>query len=182
MKRKIDEIKTLYHGTDIYHEQIDLRRSNSFKDFGRGYYMTSYRRQAMDWAAVKNRRHKVGESWVFEYELAPVPDGMNVKELLRYNREWLDFIAKRRISGEETPFDIVYDRMADNRFDALSQAVRDYHFGRIDAQRALRIIRFDRRNRDQYCFKTQRAIALLKRTRTYRYENGIWREWKEEPL
>lgn len=174
MTRRIDEIKTLYHGTGVYHERIDLNYSAPLKDFGRGYYVTSHWRQAANWA-----RRKGESGWIFQYELAPVPDGMKIRELLQYDVEWLDFIVSHRLRGRETDFDIVYDRMADNRFGALSQAVRDYHFGRIDAQRALRIIRFDRRNRDQYCFKTPQAVALLKRSHTYRLRNGRWAEWDE---
>ncbi|MBQ6207900.1 MAG: DUF3990 domain-containing protein [Oscillospiraceae bacterium] len=174
MKRKIDEIKTLYHGTGIYHEQIDLNRSAPLKDFGRGYYVTSYWLQASNWA-----RRKGEASWIFQYELAPVPNEMKIRELLQYDEEWLDFIVSHRLRGKDTDFDIVYDRMADNRFDKLSQAIHDYSVGRIAAQRALHVIRFNRDNRDQYCFKTPQAVALLKRSHTYRLRNGRWSEWNE---
>ncbi len=30
----------LYHGTNVEFEQIDLTKSNRFKDFGQGFYLT----------------------------------------------------------------------------------------------------------------------------------------------
>lgn len=171
--RKIDTIQKLYHGTRQYHSQIELRCSSDYKDFGRGYYLTSYLSQAMSWAEAKGMRTS---SWVFEYVLKEVPDTIQVKELLQYDRDWLDYIIMHRLYGQRDEFDIVYDRMADNKFDVLSQAVQDYANRRITAEAALRLMRFHRGDRDQYCFKTEAAVALLKRTRIYaRNRNGLWR-------
>ena len=174
--KKLDEINILYHGTGSYHEQIDLKFSLPLKDFGRGYYVTSHRQQAVNWA--QHRGKKRGECWMFEYALSPVPDDMKIKELLRYDTEWLDFITKCRICGEEAPFDIVYDRMADNKGNVLAQALQEYADGHASAQRTLDIVRFYQSHRDQYCFKTLAAVQLLKRVRahTYRLINGKWKE------
>lgn len=119
--------------------------------------------------------------WVFEYALAPVPAHIRVKELLQYNREWLDFIVKHRLSAEQaekTDFDIVYDRMADTRFEELAEALQRYASGSITARRTLNIIRFRQNDRDQYCFKTPAAVRLLKRVRTHTYRliDGKWKE------
>ena len=171
---KIDKIRTLYHGTAEYHKEIDLNHSNRFKDFGRGYYVTSHRQQAFDWAKNKGKRR--GECWVFEYALSPVPEDMKIKELLRYDADWLEFVTKRRVWGEETPFDIVYDRMADNKGNVLVRVLQEYAYGYLAAQRALDIIRFYQDDKDQYCFKTPAAVRLLTRTRTYRFGDGKWKE------
>ena len=34
-------LKQLYHGTDCYFESFDFRYAKSFKDFGKGFYLTS---------------------------------------------------------------------------------------------------------------------------------------------
>ena len=40
----------LYHGTNVDFEQIDLTKSNRFKDFGQGFYLTDIKRQAVELA------------------------------------------------------------------------------------------------------------------------------------
>lgn len=170
--RKIDTLQKLYHGTRHYHTRINLNYSSSYKDFGRGYYLTSHLNQAVQWAEGKVNNEPC---WVFEYALQIVPDTFQIKELLKYDREWLDFFIAHRVYGQKDHLDIVYDRMADNKFERLSAAVRSYANGGITAEAALGILRFQREDRDQFCFKTEASIALLKRTRTYtKHTDGKW--------
>ena len=37
----------LYHGTNVEFSEIDLKKSNRFKDFGRGFYLTDIRQDMM---------------------------------------------------------------------------------------------------------------------------------------
>lgn len=39
---------TLYHGSNIRVEEIDLGRCNPYKDFGQAFYLTSDKAQALD--------------------------------------------------------------------------------------------------------------------------------------
>ena len=41
----------LYHGTNIDFNVIDLTKSNKYKDFGQGFYLTDIRTQAAELAA-----------------------------------------------------------------------------------------------------------------------------------
>lgn len=43
----------LYHGTNIDFNVIDLTRSNKYKDFGQGFYLTDIRSQAEELAVKK---------------------------------------------------------------------------------------------------------------------------------
>lgn len=38
----------LYHGTNIDFDIIDLTKSNKYKDFGQGFYLTDIHQQAKD--------------------------------------------------------------------------------------------------------------------------------------
>ena len=40
----------VYHGSYIEIEEIDLSKSNPFKDFGKAFYVTKLREQAEFWA------------------------------------------------------------------------------------------------------------------------------------
>ena len=43
----------LYHGTNMAFGEIDLSRSKSNKDFGRGFYLSADYNQAMEIASTK---------------------------------------------------------------------------------------------------------------------------------
>lgn len=45
----------LYHGTNIDFKDIDLTKSNKYKDFGQGFYLTDIRSQAEQLAIKKSR-------------------------------------------------------------------------------------------------------------------------------
>ena len=45
----------LYHGTNVDFDVIDLTKSNKYKDFGQGFYLTDIRSQAEELAAKKSR-------------------------------------------------------------------------------------------------------------------------------
>ena len=173
--KKISRIRRFYHGTGLYHERIDLALcGGEYKDFGNGYYLTSLWHQAASWA-IRRGRH--GGGWVFEYELQPLPNDIRILELLLYNQEWLDYIVNHRKYGIQDEWDIVYDRMADSQYRDLLSAIDDYAMKRISSGEVLDKIMFRSTRRDQYCFKTQRAISLLKRTHTYYYSyDGKWYE------
>jgi hypothetical protein len=48
----------LYHGTNVQFEEIKIIQPNRTLDFGAGFYTTSDKKQATDWA-------RVGESICF---------------------------------------------------------------------------------------------------------------------
>lgn len=50
---------TLYHGSNVSIEQIDLSRKG--KDFGCGFYLNAIRQQALDMAVRTTQRMKSGE-------------------------------------------------------------------------------------------------------------------------
>lgn len=159
---KINRIKYLYHGTNQEFETFDLKKAKSFKDFGKGFYLTSSRVQAQKWAEQK--AHNADRAYIYGYKVEPVSeDGWKVLELLKYDKVWVDFICKSRIEGKESDYDIIYDRMADNRYTDISDALRNYNEGKIDAEKVVqRIKRKDGLDIDQYCFKSEKAIQLLK--------------------
>ena len=48
----------LYHGSNSNFDVIDLLKSKDKRDFGRGFYTTTLREQAEDWAVVLFDRYK----------------------------------------------------------------------------------------------------------------------------
>lgn len=174
----IDRIKYLYHGTDQLFTFIDLSYSRRMKDFGKGN-MTSHQAQALKWAKYKSGGRKA--AYVIRYPFCH-SEGYDELPLLKYDKEWLDFIMANR-NGDETvssDYDLIYDRMADGRRpnNELDKVLFSYKAGYIHADEAISRIMFRDVDYDQYCLKTKKSLNLLdERGRTvygYFYREGKW--------
>ena len=167
---------TFYHGTDVYFTDISLSKAKPFKDFGKGFYLTTVLEQAIEWAEKKAGRND--RAYVYKYEVSKESIGsdMRILEHLRYTVDWLDLITECRMNDYEPEYDIIYDRMADGDVDRI---VSDYSVGRRSATWALNDLRKWQQERDQYCFKTNKALDLLNKTdeiRLVRESSGWSRE------
>lgn len=178
---KINTVKRLYHGTDQQFDSFDFSRAKMFKDFGKGFYLTTSFRQAQRWAQKKAYQKEY--TYIYSYRIAPVnTDEWDILELLRYDQTWLDFICQSRMRGKETGYDIIYDRMADNQYTEISKVLQNYYSGKISADNALEKIKWTDFSADQYCFKNERALSLLQDRQMfiqYRDSKGRWKNLKE---
>lgn len=179
---KINKVKQLYHGTDRYFESFDFRYAKRFKDFGKGFYLTSDFNQAQKWAQSKARRKN--KTYIYRYDMAALTDSSwKILELLQYNKMWMDFICKSRIDGYESDHDIIYDRIADNKYPAIAETLLKYYTKEISADAAISKIQWNGPYADQYCFKSARSLSLLKnRVILVQYKDsaGRWRQQKYE--
>lgn len=156
---KINEVKKLYHGTNVKFDEIDLKYAKSFKDFGKGFYLTTSLAQAQRWAQKKGEKNRI--AYIYEYEVGDIKlQNLKILELLSYDKSWIDFICKCRRKGFETDHDLIYDRMADNQYQQIADILREYDNKKITAADAINKIKWNN-DVDQYCFKTQKALRLL---------------------
>ena len=49
----------LYHGSNMEISEIDLSKSKPFKDFGRAFYLSANRRQAVEMAQYKSNSNQI---------------------------------------------------------------------------------------------------------------------------
>lgn len=157
----------LYHGSNQYFEQVDLKTASmrGFLDFGRGFYLTTYFEQAESWAFRKISFSDVSaRAYVYEYRFdSEYLEELNVLKFLKYDNKWFDFVIEAR--GKEdmgTEYDLIYDRMADGN---LSTIITQFKKGEICRQVALKKLCFKSSSRDQYCFKSLKAVNMLHRIR-----------------
>lgn len=184
---KIRSVKRLYHGSDHKFDSFDLKYARSFKDFGKGFYLTTNLKQAQKWA--QSKAGAKSEAYIYSYRLNNLKENpqllsdFKILELLQYDKNWIDFISQSRINGYETDHDIIYDRMADNNFIGISDILQKYIKAEISADKAIEQLRWNNQTADQYCFKTERALSLLTDQKIYvQYKNktGLWQH--EQPL
>lgn len=170
--------KTLYHGTVHEFTEIDLSKcDNKFRDFGRGFYLTSEFQQAQSWAAHKSEL-SASKARVYRYKLdEEIPDHLKLYEFLEYDEKWLQCIVDNRRHGTSIvdDGDIVYDRMADSFSGQITAAIKKYEKAVFDASQTIEVLRKGRKKRDQFCFKTVGAVSLLQPQGYYIIGEG-WHE------
>lgn len=161
-------IRKLYHGSDKYFEIPDLTKARNFKDFGRGFYLTTNAAQAGKWAIRKisnSDRTQVAYLYEYVFQCDNLED-LKILELLECNKEWLECISCYRTVLEETiEYDLIYDRIADGYFKELTGILREYRSGKRSLEETLAVVNWKHSDGDQYCFKTSRALQKIARKR-----------------
>lgn len=156
----------LYHGTNKPFEQIDLSKSKPNKDFGKGFYLTSDKQQAIDMAKAKIDQLGEGEVivYAFEFDTTFLSSGeLKVKSFDTYSEEWALFILANRNNFATTPihdYDIVIGPIANDR---VGFQLRRYIDELIDLETLVRKLTYMKGITIQYFFGTPSAISKLKR-------------------
>lgn len=180
----------LYHASPNCFRHFSLEKARPLKDFGRGFYLTSNRMQAMKWANL--RRKPQNNGYVYEYSVdreKTINTMLNVMEFLDYDPAWAHFVAAHRHEVLTDPgLDLVYDRMADSTSGEITFAVDNLYRNVTGSTELLMEVlarqTAENRDYDQYCFKTQRAVDLLSCRGVYVMSgnrNGPVTRWKEAP-
>lgn len=156
---------TLYHGSNITINHIDLSLSKPDKDFGRGFYLTDIKSQAEDMAVRRYRVMGVGEpvvtSFLFDESLLE-SDALKVKTFGEASEEWAEFILSNRHSsrnGFKHNYDIIIGPIAD---DGVAFQLGRYERGMIDLKTLAEELIYRKLNR-QYYFGTEKSIQYLRK-------------------
>ncbi len=142
----------LYHSSDINVRTPDTLHSRNDIDFGRGFYLTSMREQAVGYAQRFIRRGKT--AWLNSYELNYNPSEWKILIFEAYDRAWLDFISKCRAGYDDTDFDMVIGGIAN---DKVIRTLDRYFAKEIDAGQTLGLLKYEKPN-IQYCIRSQAML------------------------
>ena len=156
---------TLYHGSNVSIDTIDLDRCHPDKDFGKGYYLTDIRSRAETMALRRTRIAGEGTptltSYEFDDSLLRNPD-LNIKVFDSPCEEWALFVLANReasLTGYTHDYDIVVGPIAD---DGVAFQLDRYTRHMISLATLVEELTYRHLNR-QYFFGTSRAIQTLKR-------------------
>jgi len=148
----------LYHGSHITIEKPDLSFSRLRTDFGKGFYLTPIKEQAMRWAErfKKERGTAVVSSYKFLANINDkLPENIRILEFDNHNIEWLEFITSCRLGlAVDTQWDLIIGGVAN---DKVFDTIQLYFDNLISADEAIGRLRYNKPNY-QYCFKTQKLI------------------------
>ena len=155
---------TLYHGTNVIFEHIELNLCSPYKDFGQAFYLTEVENDARK---IANARvdifggKPIVNTYKFNEEL--LKDGsLSYKSFEGYTEEWADFIYKHRDETFVPPYkhdyDVVYGPIANDR---VGLQIRYYRMGNIDKKEFIRRLKYMKGITFQFALCTNKAIEKL---------------------
>lgn len=149
----------LYHGSNVVVEKPKLLQQNRFLDFGYGFYTTTNKEQAKNFAKKVVVR-KGGKPILNVYEIDELNNNKELK--IKYfetpDEEWLDFVTAHRNGtyiGEQ--YDLIIGAVAN---DDVYRTLQIYSAGLLSKQQAIETLKI-KKLFNQYVFATNTAIALL---------------------
>ena len=153
----------LYHGTNIDFATIDLAKSNKFKDFGQGFYLTDIRSQAEELASKNSRLfggYPVIQEYAFDESILENTE-LKVKKFDAPTTEWAEFIFKNRNrdANFKHDYDIVIGPIAD---DGVAYLLGRYEEGTLSIEELSKKLDYKKLN-SQYFFGTEKSLKYLKR-------------------
>ena len=153
----------LYHGTNVDFDTINLEKSNKYKDFGQGFYLTDIRSQAEQLAAKKAKLfggYPIIQEYEFNEELL---DNGELKVLKFKNpcKEWAEFIFKNRNRDLNFThdYDVVIGPIAN---DGVAYLLGRYEEGTLTIDDLSRELTYKELN-SQFFFGTSKSLQYLKR-------------------
>ena len=156
----------VFHGSYTEIESVDLSKCQSNKDFGKGFYVTKFRKQAEEWAEIIGKIYKtngVVTEYTF-YERAFTEESLKTLRFCEYNDDWFDFIIlNRNLENPEQKhdYDIIEGPVAD---DKVQRRINRYLEGEISREEFFEQLTKYPAPSHQICFCTVNSLRMLKKT------------------
>lgn len=153
----------LYHGSNLQIQDIDFDKCKPYKDFGKGFYLTEIKEQALQMA---NRTAAIygGEPFVTEFYFdenkAKADTSLQIKFFEEPDKEWALFILANRNRKNPQPrhgYDIVIGPVAD---DTIATLFRNFDDGIIDLDMLVSGLKYKKIS-SQYLFHTYSSLKYL---------------------
>lgn len=160
----------LYHGTNCSIDRIDLNKCRPFKDFGKGFYLTTIKEQAEKMAYRVSRIYGLEPIVnVFSFD-SQAAENIALKRFESPSEEWARFVINNRNGNNsetnhnlDNKFDVVVGPIAN---DDLALLFRQFSNGMIEIDTLVRNMKYKELT-DQYSFHTEKALELLRKESEY---------------
>lgn len=151
----------LYHGSNVTVEKTVLVKQNRFLDFGFGFYTTTNKEQAKDFAVKVTDKRKIGTATLNIYEVDETKAfaECNVLSFDEPDEAWLDFVAQNRqgmFSGEK--YDLIYGPVAN---DDVYRTITLYMTGILSKEQTLEALKI-RKLYNQLVFTSEKSLGYIK--------------------
>ncbi len=181
-----------YHGSYTEVKSINLDKSESGKDFGKGFYVTTDLEQAKKFVkssvakALRNGAitEKQNYGFVSVYKLSGDFADISYYEFEDTSCEWLWTIAcnrrqdlaqelEEKLNEDIKKAEIISGKVANDQTNPVILNYVTGVMGPVDDENVMKaviMLLLPDRLKNQYCFKTDRATACLKYEESIRYE------------
>ena len=152
----------VYHGSYTKIVEIDLSKGQTNKDFGRGFYVTKFRKHAEAWAEIIGSKHETkGVVTEFKfYERAFEDKAYKTLRFGDYNEPWLDFIILNRDKStieQQHDYDIIEGLVANDR---VQSRIDQYLNGEISRENFFKMLKYHEESH-QICFCTRKSLQMI---------------------
>lgn len=150
----------LYHGSNVTVDHPKLIRQNRYLDFGFGFYTTTNRDQAINFAQKVTERRNKGAATLNIYT---IDETLAFEEcsMLHFDspdEEWLDFVAaNRQGTYQGKKYDLIYGAVAN---DDVYRTITLYMTGILNKEQTLEALKI-RKLFNQLVFSTDRSLQYL---------------------
>jgi len=168
----------LYHGSYVAVIAPDLSQCRLYKDFGRGFYLTTNRQQAVNFARLSTRKAKDNQvinqdqscGVVSTYTFTSGSD-LEIKVFAQADRDWSQCVVGHRKNGtfadavsKVANVDVIGGKIANDNTNATINAFINGTFGDVQSvvvQDLCISLLLPERLEDQYCFRTDASLRCL---------------------
>lgn len=182
----------LYHASYVPVDTIDLSKCEKNKDFGQGFYLTTDLEQAIAFIKTSclkairkgeiNPEQKYGFVSIFSFDVSCADFDKFTFETA--DKNWLYYIAVNRrnelssalseyIPEELSKAELIIGKIANDTTNPVLTAFLSGLYGPVEGEQAANTaisLLLPDRLKDQYCFKTEKSISLLKYEGCEKYE------------
>jgi hypothetical protein len=167
----------LYHGTNMRFNVIDLEKCRSYKDFGRGIYLTQIESQAREWAEKVAARTEQGKAIVIVFEYDELKStNLNTLTFVHPDSQWAHFVMNNRnrkgkdapgsLSNHDARYDIVEGPVAN---DDIATTFSLFVRGILKDEQLAQQLKYKKLNH-QISFHTKRAIRFLRQVDFHEFD------------
>ena len=158
---------TLYHGSNQIIKIPELRSSTRTLDFGAGFYTTTNKEQAINFAVkVYNRSIRVGDTpqgkfvSVYEVNYEAMQKELDILRFESPSEEWFDFVIANRKNTQQQSrkYDVIYGPVANDTIYRTLIAFETGELSKVETITRLKV----RQLFDQMSFVSERSLPFLK--------------------
>lgn len=154
----------LYHASNLEVKCPKIINRIVTLDFGVGFYTTSNREQAEEFAAkVFERRRKEGAPVVNVYDFDERIGGLNMLVFDSPSDEWLDFVVHNRRFGRQESYDLIIGPVAN---DDVFSVIMLYERNLLTKDEAIKKFKV-KTLYNQYLFCSENALTTLSFVESY---------------
>lgn len=160
---------TVYHGSFTEVPSPDLKKCKEGKDFGRGFYLTTDKNQAVKFAKLIAQRYSASYGVLNEYVLSDIND-LSYFDFENTDIDWLNCVVGNRrkqfrhLSENWKNYDIISGKVANDDTSTVINAYLLGLYGEVGTETAAKpaISNLEPENlKNQLCFKTEKSIEKL---------------------